>query len=123
MKIATGMACLALLILAFGVGWLLNELSIGEPINWPWVTMLGVTGLLVLAVGGWNKLTVVVGPGLLAAAGMTVLYQLERLPDRVLGPAFLIVIGGLLLLAALLPIPLPQWMREDEQQPKGPDAP
>ena len=121
MKVATGMSSLALLILSFGVGWLLDELAVGEPIAWIAVIMLSVTGLLVLAIGGWNKLTVFVGPGLLAAAGMSVLYQLDWLSGRLMGPALLIVVGGLLLLSALLPAPLPQWMRDDEprqqQQP------
>lgn len=122
MKIATGLASLALLILGFGVGWLLNALAIVEPINWIWVTLLSVAGLLVLGVGGWNKLTVVVGPSLLAGAGMSVLYELGRLPEKVLGPSLLIAIGALLLLASLPAVPLPPWMRDGETPPSERDV-
>lgn len=120
MKIATGMASLAVLIMAFGVGWLLDTLEVVEPVTWIWVALMAVSGALVMVLGGWNKLTAVGGPGLMACAAVLVLYQLDRLSAQLVGPVLVIAIGALLLLSAVLPVPWPPWMREDDRQEAGP---
>jgi hypothetical protein len=60
--------------------------------------------------GGINRLTVVIGPFLLAASVCSVLRQTQRLPVDQEVPILTIILGVLWLLACLLRVPLPKAM-------------
>ena len=100
-----------ILIMALGVGWLLTTRNIVPGVNWIWVVGLGATGVAVL-VGSIDKMTVVIGPFLIAATVFSLLRQTGRISIDTEAPLLIIVLGALMLLAKILPIPLPAWLSE-----------
>jgi len=95
----------SLLVIALGIAWLLNARGVLPGVNWIWSGGLGFAGLMVLALGGVNKLTVVVGPWLMLASIMSVLRQTGRLHINHEVPVLVIVLGALMLLSNLMPVP------------------
>ena len=104
------------LIIGLGVTWLLNALHIAPGIDWLWTGGLAVCGLLILAIGGLNKLTIVLGPFLLIGSVLSIFRQNGSLSVTIEMPVLFIVFGVLLLVAYLLPVPLPKFMQEDQSE-------
>jgi hypothetical protein len=100
------------LIITLGLGWLLTVNNLMPGVNWIWVLGLAVTGFLVLAVGGVDKVTFVVGPFLIASTFFSILRQTGRISVDTEVPTLVIVFGVLMLVAKLLPIPVPKWIVE-----------
>ena len=96
-------------IMALGVGWLLTNLDVVPGVNWIWILGLGITGLLIL-ISSIDKVTVVIGPFLIAATIFSILRQTGRISVDTEVPSLVIVFGALMLIARLLPIPLPSWI-------------
>ena len=44
----------AILVIGFGVAWLLNVLEIFQAVDWVWTICLGLSGILILTLGGIN---------------------------------------------------------------------
>ena len=107
-----------LLVIGLGVAWLLTNLKILPGVDWVWTGGLGLCGILALALGGLNKFSVVVGPFLLIGSIFSILRQTGRLAADLELPILFIIFGVLLLLAYLLPLPLPEFL-EPEDGPKG----
>jgi hypothetical protein len=99
-----------ILLIAFGVGWLLTTLGIGAGVDWIWTLCVAAVGILTFVAGGLNKVTIVVGPFCLLAAGLSLLRQTGRLSVDVEVPILVILAGVLLLVARLPSIPMPSWM-------------
>ena len=59
---------ISLVTIALGTAWLLNTLDIIPGVNWIWTVGLGLAGVLLLAMGGVNRLTIVTGPFLVVAS-------------------------------------------------------
>ena len=93
------------LVIALGAAWLLNAKGVLPGVNWVWTGGLGFVGLMVLVLGGVNKLTIVVGPWLLLASAMSVMRQTGRLSIDHEVPVLVITLGVLMLLSSLAPIP------------------
>jgi hypothetical protein len=106
-------AFLPILLIVFGVGWLLTSLGIAPSIDWIWTLGIGTVGLLTLAFGGVNKFTVVVGPFLILSSAFAYLRQLGILRFEVEAPLLVIVFGALLLTAQMPAIPIPNWVVKD----------
>ena len=105
-----------LLVILLGATWLLNVLKVLPGVNWIWTVGLAAAGLLTLAMGGFNKLTVVVGPFLIVASVCSILRQTGHLEiDREV-PILTIVFGGLLLLVQWLNLPLPDMLKPDDKK-------
>ncbi len=100
-----------ILIIALGVGWLLTTHNVVPGVNWIWTIGLGATGVLILA-GSFDKVTVVIGPFLMAATVFSILRQTGRMDIDTEVPSLVIVFGTLMLAARVLPIPLPKWIVE-----------
>jgi hypothetical protein len=103
---------LPILLITFGVGWLLTTLGVAPRIDWVWTLCIAALGFLTLGVGGLDKVTVVVGPILLLASLLSILRQTGRLQFEVEVPILIIVMGVLLLLARLPVIPVPKWIAQ-----------
>jgi hypothetical protein len=101
-----------LLIITLGLGWLLTVNNLMPGVNWIWVLGLAVTGFLFLAVGGVDKVTFVVGPFLISSTFFSLLRQTGRISVDTEVPTLVIVFGTLMLMAKLLPIPVPKWIVE-----------
>lgn len=100
----------SLVIIALGVAWLLNTMNVIPGVNWVWTGGLGLAGLLIIALGGFNKLTIVTGPFLIVASVFSVLRQTGTMVIDHEVPALVISLGVLMLIAQLAPIPHPEWM-------------
>jgi len=51
-----------ILVIVAGITWLLNILEVIPGVDWVWTIGLGAVGVLMLVVGGVNKMTIVAGP-------------------------------------------------------------
>jgi hypothetical protein len=99
-----------ILLITIGAGWLLTTLGIAPGIDWVWTLGLAVVGILAFVVGGFDKVSVVVGPFFIITSCLSVLRQTGRLKLDVEVP-ILVITGGVLLLIARHPaIPIPKWM-------------
>ena len=99
-----------LLIIALGVGWLLNAMEYLPKVDWIWTLGLGAVGVVTLAVG--KRLTrdrFVVGVWLVVASVLSVLRQREKLEFKYELPILVILIGVLLLIAHFIGLPRPDW--------------
>jgi len=106
------------LIIGVGVGWLLNVLDFLHTVEWVWPVSLAVGAIVAVVFGGPNKLTFVLCPFLLVSSIFSVLRQVGRLRVNLEVPCLVILIGVLWLVAEILKLPTPQWLkREDEQRP------
>lgn len=94
-----------LLILAFGVGWLLNGLGLFPSVDWAWSIGLAACGVLILIVRGLNKATVVLGPFFLVAAVLSVARQQFGMPAKIEMPCLVITLGVLMSLSAVSTLP------------------
>jgi hypothetical protein len=105
-----------ILVILLGGTWLLNVLKIIPGVDWIWTVGLSAVGILTLAVGGINKLTVVIGPFFMVASVCSLLRQTSRLEiDREV-PILTIVLGCLLLLVQCLKLPLPDILKPEEDR-------
>jgi len=103
------------LIITLGVGWLLTSQSIMPGVDWVWVLGLGVAGVLVLAMGGIDKVTVVVGPFLIIATFLSILRQTDRLSVETEVPILVITVGVLTLVSTFLPLRGARWLNASEE--------
>jgi hypothetical protein len=111
-----------ILIIIVGVGWLLTARGFGPAINWVWTFGLGAIGILTFVLGGFDKVSVVVGPFFLLSSLLSVLRQTGSVNLDTEVPVLVISIGILLLAAQLPAIPKPGWFvpvtTEDPVSPK-----
>lgn len=108
----------SILVIALGVALLLNTLHVIPSVDWIWTGGLGVSGILFIATGGFNKLTFVVGPFLMIASVLSVLRQTGRLSPDIEAPLLIISGGILLLLANLLGLKTPEFAKKDDGEQK-----
>lgn len=99
----------SILLIILGSGWLLNNLNLIPGINWIWILGLGVLGVITIAFGGINKLTVIGGPFLMIASVLSTLRQTGRLELDHEIPILMIVLGLLTFVSYVAPIPEPSW--------------
>lgn len=107
---------LPVLLIALGSGWLLTVRGVIPGVDWVWVLGLAVTGVLVLAVGGVNKVTAFVGPYLLICSVAALLRQTGRIVGNEEVPGLVVVAGVLMLVVRWLPL---RWPRYVEDARKG----
>jgi hypothetical protein len=112
----------AVLIIAVGIAWLLNVYNVLPGVDWIWSGGLAMLGLLVLAIGGLNQLTVIVGPFLIVASALSVLRQTGRLSTNVEVPMLVIVFGVLLLCSHILPLAPPKYLQGDNDDEQNKTA-
>ena len=113
MKLDKKSLVVPVLLITIGTGWLLMTLQVMPAIDWIWTLALAVVGLLTFAIGGLDKVSVVLGPFFLLASGLSILRQTGRLRLDIEIPVLVIVAGVLLLLARLPAIPMPNWLLEE----------
>jgi hypothetical protein len=112
------MIILAVLVIALGIAWLLNTLGVIPGVDWLWTGGLGVAGILVMAANGINKFSFVIGLFLLVSSVFSVLRQTGRLRADIEIPVLFIIFGVLMLLSLLIPLPTPEFLREEQRDEK-----
>ena len=94
-----------IIVVMLGVSWLLDTWNVAPGVNWVVTVGLATAGVCVLVVGGFDKLTVVLGPLLMAVSVCRFLAQIGRLAESVEKPIYVIILGCLLLLVQIPRIP------------------
>lgn len=107
-----------ILTIFVGITWLLNVQEIIPGVDWVWAGGLAVAGILSIAIGGLNKVTVVTGPFLLVASVCSLLRQTGRLAIDLEIPVLVIVLGALMLISQLTRLPTPDLFPEDDREYK-----
>jgi len=105
-----------ILTIVVGLTWLLNVLEIIPGVDWIWTVGLAAAGILSIAVGGLNRVTIVTGPFLVVASVCSLLRQTGRLAmDREI-PILVIVLGVLMLISQLSRLTTPEALRPDDDK-------
>lgn len=99
---------LPVLVIAVGVALLLDVRRVLPGVEWIFPVVFAAAGLLTLYVRRFDKITFVFGPALLVASVTSFLRETGRLSLECELPILIIVLGGLMLLAQLLNIGLPE---------------
>jgi hypothetical protein len=107
-----------ILLITLGIGWLLTTLGVVPEIDWVWTLGLAVVGVLTFALGGIDKVTIVVGPFFIMASCLSLLRQTDRLRVDTEVPILVITAGVLLLVARMQGIPAPGWLIHQGKEPK-----
>jgi hypothetical protein len=101
------------LVIVLGITWLLNVMHVMPGVDWMWTGGLAAAGVLTLVASRINRLSVVVGPFLIAASVCSLLRQVGTLPvDREV-PILTIILGILMLVANLARLPSSEGFRSD----------
>src|SRR5690348_3812715 len=103
-----------ILLITLGVGWLLSALDVVPEVDWVWTLGVALVGVLAFALGGFDKVTVVVGTFFLIASGLSVLRQTGRIAINIEIPVLVITAGILMIVAQLRVIPAPKWVTESD---------
>jgi hypothetical protein len=101
-----------ILLITLGVGWLLTTLGVVPQIDWIWTLGLALVGVLTFALGGIDKVTIVIGPFFILASVLSIFRQTGRLRVDLEVPLLVIAAGILLLVARLRSISPPSWLIE-----------
>lgn len=101
-----------ILLIALGTGWLLTTLGVMPGVDWIWTIGLAALGLMTFVVSGFDKVTLVIGPFLIAASALSLLRQTGRLHLDTEIPILVILAGVLLLLIRSPMIPAPKWAKD-----------
>lgn len=109
------------LIIALGAGWLLNVLDVLPGVDWVWSLGIGLPGLLILALSGIDKVSIVVGPFLIIASLFSVMRQTGRMTVDIEIPVLVVVFGVLLLIAQVSRLKTPAWFIDDTRRPRAPE--
>jgi len=110
MKQSKSTVLLPVLLIAIGSGWLLSRSGVTPEVDWVWTLLLVALGILTFVLGGFDKVTAIVGPLLIIGSGMSWLRQTGRISVGFEVPV-LMILGGFLALIAHLPfIPAPRWL-------------
>ena len=106
-----------ILLITLGVGWLLTTMGVVPQVDWVWTLGVALVGILAFALGGFDKLTFVVGSFFLLASILSILRQTGRLGVNIEIPVLVIAAGLLMLVALMRFIPVPRWLEESPEKP------
>jgi hypothetical protein len=104
------------LIIAVGIAWLLNVTEFLDTVDWSWPVLLAAGAILAVVCGGIDKLTFVLAPFLLISSLFAVLRQVGRLTVNFEIPCLFIILGILWLIAELLNLPTPEWLKKEKEK-------
>src|SRR3954467_9427702 len=105
-----------ILLITLGVGWLLTTMGIVPQVDWVWTLGVALVGVLAFALGGFDKVTFVIGTFFLLASFLSILRQTGRLSVDIEIPVLVIMAGVLMLVAQLQFIPIPRWTTHESQK-------
>ena len=103
-----------ILTIIVGLTGLLNTLNSIPEVDWAWSIGLATVGILSVAIGGFNKVSIVTGPFLIIASVFSVMRQTGRINIDLEVPILVIVLGVLMLISQLSKLQLPDALKEKE---------
>lgn len=104
----------SIMTIALGAGWLLNLFSGIPNVHWIWTLGTGLAGLLILALCGISKLTIVTGPFLIIASIFSVMQQSGKFDLNQLMPSLMLSLGVLMLISQFTNAPAPGWANSQQ---------
>ena len=107
------------LLIAIGAGWLLTTLGVAPGIDWVWTLCLAIVGILAFVVGGFDKVTLVVGAFFIITSFLAILRQYGYISIDVEVPILVMTAGILLLVARHPSIPIPKWIIQSPEKTKA----
>lgn len=110
MKTNKNFIILAVSLITIGSGWLMTSVELMPGVDWIWTLGLSVTGILILLLGGVDKLTIVVGPFFIATGVLSILRQNGMININIEIPILIIISGLLILYSSLSRHPDPPWL-------------
>jgi hypothetical protein len=110
-----------ILLITLGIGWLLTTLGVVPEVDWVWTLGVALVGILAFALGGFDKVTFVVGTFFLLASFLSVLRQTGELHLDIEVPILVIAAGVLMLIAQSRFIPVPRWVIESQRDTRTKD--
>jgi hypothetical protein len=110
-----------ILLITLGVGWLLTTMGFVPQVDWIWTLGVALVGILTFALGGFDKVTFVVGSFFLLASFLSILRQTGQLGINIEIPVLVIAAGVLMIVAQMRFVPMPHWLDESQEKrrPKG----
>ena len=117
MSMARGPVLFPILLIALGTGWLLTTLKVVPGVDWIWILMLAVVGLLPILLGGLDRFSVPIAAFMAVCTGASLLRQTGRMAVNTEVPVLVIAAGVILLASRLLPLPPPRWLQEPGRSP------
>ena len=108
-----------LLAIGVGTGWLLTALKVVPDIDWIWTVGLAAVGVSAFAIGGIDKVSIVIGTFFILASVLSVMRQSGFLSLNVEVPILVIISGVLMLIVRNPAIPLPEWLIQDGKSRAG----
>lgn len=112
---------LPILIITLGIGWLLTVLSVAPHIHWVPVLGMAMIGILVMVLGGIDKVTMFIGPFLLILSGFAIARQAGYITVDVMIPVLVIIAGVMLLMISFSRLPPPKWLHDSKEEPMTPE--
>lgn len=103
------------LCMGIGAGWLLSALGFMPGVNWAWIMGLGVLGLSIPLISGFDKLTVVASPFLMISSLCSLLRQVGWIATSVEVPSLVMAFGFCMLLPFFLRVPNPSWYQNSPE--------
>ena len=104
------------IVLTIGVGHLLNVQGFIPQVDWLWIGMLGVVGILTLIFGSRNKMTFTLGPWLIVMAVCSFLRKVDIISMKTEVPILVITLGALLLLTEVFKLPTPDYLKNPNKE-------
>jgi hypothetical protein len=87
---------ISFLIVALGVAWLLNAMSVAPELDWIWIIGLGVSGILLLTATRLDRFNFVAGLSLIVSSVLAALRQSGKITVNIEAPVLFITVGILL---------------------------
>jgi hypothetical protein len=110
-------AALPITLIVVGALWLAWHFGWFPDVDWIVAAGLVLGGIAIIAVDGFTKSSVVVGPFMIAAGIAWAVHDRRNLTWSVLIPALLIVLGVLMLIARHPSIPMSRARRDGSEPP------
>jgi hypothetical protein len=112
MSMPRGPVLFPILLIALGTGWLLTTLKVVPGVDWIWILLLAVVGVLPMAMGGVDRFSVPVAAFMAVCTAASLLRQTGRLAVNTEVPVLVIAAGVILLISRILSLPPPRWLQE-----------
>ena len=108
-------AAVPILIIATGIGWMLSSNEVMPGVDWAFVMLLAVAGILSM-IHQLSKVSIVLGPMLMVGSVLLVMLQTDKIKIEMGFPILVITFGLLLLIARFSS--LPDGMETAEKDPR-----
>ena len=110
-------AAVPILIIATGIGWMLSSNNVLPGVNWAFVLLMAVAGILAM-INQLTKVSIVLGPMLMIGSVVLVMLQTEKIKIEMGLPIMVITFGILMLIARFSSLPDGMMTASDDEKSK-----